>query len=567
MAQAAFPKTIKFGVLKTRHDSYMGEFWQKCKALYAGGPTLLNNESLLKLVMPTHNNEAPEVYKERLKRAFYIPYPGSIIDKLVAELMSKPLTFELEDSTSSPEDGGQAGASDVQGQELPQYYQDLVKNCAKPGGKTTTLNQFAREQMFTALQCQTAWALVDMPRAPEGGYPNRAEQDKAGALNAYICPIDPECVIDWEQKDDGELTWALVQDTIAKRDGIEQNRNMVTLRWRYFREHDWAIYEITYDKAKKAQGPSDNEEVKLVAQGKHSFERVPLRRMQLPEGLWAMGKLEAIARAHLNQRNALSWGQLKALFPVPILYVQTPDPKAPVTEDAGRVGQTHGQGYLRVFAEKDRMEYFSPDTAPYQVAGEDLNNLRDEMHRVLYAMAQSVDNSGAALQRSGESKAIDQAAASVILRALGTFLREHLEDLLGTISTGRKDNLRFTAQGMDNFDDITLSQLVLDAVGISTVQIPSATFQKLFKYKVAKLALGADVSEDDLATIKDELESGVTQDEFEAEAMAKSLQHEASAATAEATIDDPTGEKLAKKTASFGGKAKAPKGKKPTKKK
>ncbi len=556
MAQSAFPPKLKYKTLKTRHDTYMLDFWQKCKALYAGGPTLLNNDKLLKLVMPSHANEADEIYNERLKRAFYIPYPGSIIDKLVAELSSKPLTFELEDSTASSEDGGAAGKSDTEGESLPEYYADLVKNCSKVGGKKISLNQFAREQMFAALQCQTAWALVDMPKAPTVAYPNRAEQDKAGALNAYICPIDAECVIDWEERDDGELTWVLIQDKIAKRDGIETNRDNITIRWRYFREEDWAIYEITYDQTKKVTGPADTDDVKLVEQGTHSFKRVPVRRMQLPDGLWAMGKLEAIARAHMNQRNALSWGQLKALFPVPILYAMTPEPGSPQSEDMGRVGQTHGQGFLRVFAEKDRLEYFSPDIAPYQIAMDDLNNLRDEMHRVLYAMAQSVDNSGAALQRSGESKSIDQAAASVILRALGTFVREHLEDLLLTISTGRKDNLRFAARGMDTFDDVTLSQLVLDAVGIEALGIKSATFHKLFKYKVAKLALGADVDEDDLEEIKKDLEASVTQDEFQAETDAKVAGHEASTATAEATVADPTGEKLAKKTAGFGGKAK-----------
>lgn len=557
---AEFPKVLKFKTLKTRNDAYMGEFWQQCKALYSGGPTLLENISLLKRVMPTHANEAHEVYMERLKRAFYIPYPGSIIDKLVAELMSKPLTFETEESTESAADGGVEGSQEKE-TELPPYYADLVKNCSKLGGKRMSLNEFARDQMFTALQCRTAWALVDMPKAPINGYANRAEQEKAKGLNAYVCPIDPECVIDWEEREDGQLVWVLIQDTIIKRQGIDDGRNNVTIRWRYFRENDWAIYEISYDKTKKPEGPADNDDVRLVDSGSHSFGQVPVRRMCLPDGLWAMGKLEAIARAHLNQRCALSWAQLKALFPVPVLYMQTPDPSAPITEDEGRVAQTHGQGYYRVFAEKDKLEYFSPDSGPYTVAREDLNNLRDEMHRVLYAMAQSVDNSGAALQRSGESKSIDQAAAAVILRALGTYLREHLEDLLLTISTGRKDNYRFSAHGMDNFDDVTLAQLVLDAVGLATVDIPSATFQKLFKFRVAKLALGADVTEDDLEDVKKELESNVTQDSFEAQAEAELSTHIATKATAEATAKDPLGEKAAAKMA----KAKAPRGKTKTK--
>lgn len=559
----SFPATIKYKLLKERHSDYMASFWARCRALYSGGPKLLENESLLKEIMPKHGSEHEDIYRERRKRAFYIPYPGSIIDKIVSELMAKPITFEREieegKEEADPED------LSIERQEIPAYYSELIKNCTKPGGAKCSLNQFAREQIFTALQCQTAWALVDLPKQPEGGYANLEEQERAGGLNAYICPIDPECVIDWEEREDGELEWALIQDEIIKRKGIDSDRNTVTLRWRYYTSDAWAIYEFTYDKTKKPEGPNDNDLVKLVDKGTHTFGKVPVRRLRLPDGLWAMGKLEAMARAHMNQRNALSWGQLKALFPVPVLYVQEPNPQNPVSEDLGRANQTHGQGYLRVLAEKDRLEYFQPDVAPYQVAAADLAALRDEMHRVLHHMALSVDNSGAALQRSADSKAIDQAAASVILRALGVFVREHLEELLALVAEGRKDSIKIVAKGMDNFEDVTLTTLVQDAIGISTVSIPSAHFQKKFKLKIAKLALGADATEDDLETISQELESGVTQDEFEAEAEARVVSHQATKATSEATIDDPQGLKAAKALGK--GKPPAQKSKKQSKKK
>lgn len=570
-ATGKFPPVIKYKTLKERHADYMADFWARCRALYAGGPKLLENKDLLGKIMPKHGAEEDTVYRERQNRAFYIPYAGSIIDKLVAELMSKPITFELEDADIKENDSAETKeGEEAEETELPKYYADLVKNCGKPGGVKQSLNQFAREQMFTALQCRSAWALVDMPKAPVSGYANRAEQEKAGGLNAYICPIEPECVIDWEEAEDGELEWVLIQDLICKRTGIDGNRNIVTLRWRYFTKTDWAVYELTYDKTKKVDGPADTDDVILVDTGTHSFGKVPVRRMQLPEGLWAMGKLEAMARAHMNQRNALSWGQLKALFPVPVLYAQAPVPNDPVSEDMGRAAQTHGQGYLRVLAEKDKLEYFSPDVAPYQAAAADLAAIRDEMHRVLHSMAQSVDNSGAALQRSADSKAIDQAAAAVILRALGVFLREHLEEVLNLVAAGRKDNYAFAAKGADNFDDVTLSQLVLDAVGIETLSIQSAHFQKKFKLKIAKLALGADATEEDIELIKEDLESTITQDELEAEAEASTLQHQAGAATAEATIDDPQGIKAAKALGKTKPAAKKPgkgkPGKKPTKK-
>jgi hypothetical protein len=557
---SAFPPSVKYKVLKERNVDYMADFWARCRALYAGGPKLLENDALLSKVMPSHGSEKEDIYKERKKRAFYIPYPGSIVDKIVSELMAKPIDFEQEDTTDSVTDGGKAGATDSAESEsgekdkLPSYYTDLIKNCSQPGGVKQSLNQFAREQIFTALQCQTAWALVDLPKRPAEGYVNLDAQMKAGGLNAYVCTIDPECVIDWEEKEDGELAFVIIQDLIAKRQGIDGNRNMVTLRWRYFTETGWAVYEYTYDKTKKQNGPTDNEDIPLKDSGTHGFGRVPVRRMRLPDGLWAMGKLEAMARAHMNQRNALSWGQLKALFPVPVLYVQDPTPNNPITEDAGRVNQTHGQGHMRVLAEKDRLEYFSPDSAPYKIAMEDLTAIRDEMYRTLHSMAMSVDNSAAAAGRSADSKQVDQAAGAVVLKALGTYVREHLEDVLNLVATGRKDNIRIAAKGMDNFDDVTLTTLVQDAIGLSTVSIPSAHFQKKFKLKLAKLGLGSDITEEDVDKISKELEDNVTQDEFDAEAEAKTIGHEATAATAEATIEDPQGIKAAKAL----GKTKAP---------
>lgn len=513
-----FPDTIPYKILKTRNDAYRGHFWRVCRALYSGGPSLLGDDEILREIMPIHNRETQEVYRERLKRAFYIPYSGSIIAKLVAELTAKPITFELEATTASVTDGGQVGSTETDDDSLPEYYADLVKNCGQPGGSRQTINELARKQILNALICGVAWTLVELPRAPAGGYPNRERQEAAGALNAYLCALDPESVVDWEEREDGELSWALIQDEICRREGIASARNVTTYRWRYYLEDSWAIYELKCDKLKQPLGPRDTEQAVLVDSGKHSFGRVPVRKFCLPEDLWVMGKLEAISRAHMNQRCALSWGQLRSLFPVPVLYAGPTSTDNPVSENENRFYQQHEQGFLKVLAEKDRLEYFSPDISPYSVAMQDLSNLRDEMYRVMHAMAQSVDNSGAALQRSAASKSVDAAAGAVILRALGLLLREHLEDTLLTISTGRKDNLAFSAHGADSFEDVTLDQIMTDAVNLSKAGgINSPTFNRLWAFKIAKLALGADTTEDDLEDIAEELKDAALMQETDAE--------------------------------------------------
>lgn len=558
----SFPPVIKFGDLKERNSEWKGDFWRKCRALYAGGPTLLNDEEILKSVMPKHNAEEDRVYKERLSRAFYIPYPGSIIDKIVSELTGKPVTVERAPVTEKIHSNG---AVEIESDDspLPEFYAQFFADCSKPGGRKTSINQLAREQILTALQCQWAWTLVDMPKSPSEGYANLAEQEKAGALRAYACPIAPENVIDWECDESGEFTFVLIQEIDSKREGLTGKRNMVIIRWRYYTPAEYAVYELQYDKKKLPNGPTDRMEASLVESGKHTFKRVPVRRLCLAPGLWAMGKLEAMARAHLNQRNALSWGQLKAMFPMPILYAAPPNPLDPVSEDAGRTNQRFGPGFMWVLSEKDKMEYFSPDTAPYQIAADDLDRLRDEMHRVLHHMAMSVDNSGAALQRSAESKAIDQVAASVILKALGVIVREHLEDIYETVASGRQEDqsVAIVAKGMDSFEDTTVSQIVADAMTVEGLNIPSATFQKKWKVKVAKTVLGADATQDEIEEISDELDESITQDTFEATGMAETKAQEARMASAEREIkgEPPPGAMSSRMTPSKTNKTKSKK--------
>lgn len=540
----AFPATIKFGDLKERNPEWKGDFWQTCRALYAGGPTLLGNDEILKRVMPRHNAEDDKVYKERLSRAFFIPYPGSIIDKIVAELTSKPVTVERAPVDEQVHENG-SKSTEKDESPLPEFYTAFFNDCSKPGGMKTSVNQLAREQILTALQCGFAWTLIDLPRAPAEGYPHLKAQEEAGGLRAYACPIAPENVIDWECDESGEFTFVLIQEISQKRDGLVGNRNKVKITWRYYTPTDWAVYELEYDKKRHPNGPTDRMEAKLIDSDSHTFGRVPVRRLRLPEGLWAMGKLEAMARAHLNQRNALSWGQLKALFPVPILYAAAPSPFDPTTEDAGRSNQRFGPGNLWVLSggskesPGDRMEYFSPDVSTYQAAAEDLANIRDEMHRVLHHMALSVDNSGAALQRSADSKSIDQAAASVILKALGVIVREHLEDLYQTVIMGRKEieSVQVAAKGMDQFDDTSVSQIVADALTYTSLNIPSATAQRKVFLKVVKAFLGPDATPEEIEDVTDELEEAITTETFTMKAEADARSEEARATGAQREID------------------------------
>ncbi len=242
-------------------------------------------------------------------------------------------------------------------------------------------------------------------------------------------------------------------------------------------------------------------------------------RLELSDGMWAMGKIESIAVAHLNKRNALSWAQYKSLFPVLAHYAAPPDPLNMATDDPNRaLNQTVGQGHIMQFAAGDRFEYTSPDSSPYSVAAADLNNLRDEMHRVVHQMALSVDNSAAALGRSAESKQVDQSAAAVVLRDLAKTVREHAVELHEVLQVIRADpkSVEWSTKGMDRYDDATVDNVVTQAQNLEIVSIPSASFQRAFKFQLARRVLGDSASPELLEDIEADLEANISNEQFTA---------------------------------------------------
>lgn len=536
MAAATYPATLEYRVFERRHPSYDAKRWKICRALYAGGRELLGDAEVMKEIFPKHAAELDEVYRERKERAYFLPYPGEIIDAIVASLAATPVTMSAEPELPPLEET---------------FYSEFAENVAKEGGQRQTLNQLLRDQILVALQCRTAWTLVDLPpsgAAPAEGaevpeasgpeYTNLAEQIQAGLLRAYACPIAPENVCDWEEDDSGELEWVLIRAQEQKRSGLTESRENITERWTYYDRSTWARYTITY---KADSPPSSGAEVKLENQGTHSFEgRVPVLRLKLPPGLAAMQKIESIAIAHFNKRNALTWAELKSLFPVPVAYLGTGDPMNPVTENENRATQPHAVGYMRVLAEKDRLEYFGPDSAPFEFAGQDLNNLRDEMHRVLHHMALAVDNSGAALGRSADSKAIDQAVAAVVLGALGGYVREHGLEIYRMVALGRGDEEKtWTAHGMDDFDDTTTAALLEQALNLEAVQIPSSTFQVEYRFGIAKRLLGAKTPRETLQAVRDELNKNMSPEMYDVEAQAKKAELDTQKRQNENAPDDP----------------------------
>ncbi len=488
---------LPFGLLESKHPEYDADYWALCRALYEGGKKLLGDDAIMAQCFPQHMQEAPAIYAERKRRAYYIAYPALIIDHMMAGLMTCPIECTSENHA----------------EENDRYWKELLRDISPHGGRRQSLQKLLREQMHTALLCKRAWTQVDFPIVDASGLTSVAQQEEIGALNAYAIQIDPSSVYDWEEDDSGELIWCLVCKDSARRSSLLDSRDLITRTYTHYTRTTWSRYEITFDRRKP---PTPKTMVALAQEGQHSFGRVPFLRLDLPEGLWAMNKLESLAREHFNKRCALSWAEYKTLFQQLYEFEAPPDPlsmgPAIVHDEQRAVNQVRGIGYVQMRYANDRAEYIGPDSTPFKIALESIKDLRDEMHRVTHQMALTFDNSASALRRSGDSKSQDKAAHGVVLRGLGEILKEYAFDILQTIVTGRGDDIVWQCAGLDKFDDASLQDVLTDAETLENIEIPSPTFQRRHKYMVAKMKLGDEASEEDLKKIDEELETAFATD-------------------------------------------------------
>ncbi len=491
---------IPYKQFKIRHPEYDAQYWRRCRALYAGGKKLLGDKELMAEIFPRHLNEEEEVYIERRKRAFYLPYASQVIDYITSALSSDPVSLD-----------GEVEGSDS-------FYKEFLKDISPEGGKKMSFNELLKHQVHTALCCKRAWSLVDFP-ALEAQPASLAEEDDIGARDAYVVPVDPECVIDWEETDQGEIVFAIVRKESRRRQGLMSDRSVVREEFTYYTAEGWNRYAIEY---KEGEAPTDETEVPLEDTGTHSFGKTPLISLSLPDGLWAMGKIEGVAVEHFNKRCALSWGQYRSLFQFYVAFLEEADPTKPISEDGGRaINQRIGPGRMMIMSGGDKIQTLGPDPEPFMVAMQDLDNLRDEIHRVLHNMALSVDNSSSSLRRSAKSKRVDQAATTVILKELGRLMREHGELVLETVVEGRGDDKDVSKKlkGLDEFDALSFDQFLEEVVVMETVDIQSHTFWQEYKYIAAKRALGNGASDEVLLEIREQLKQNITAESLAQEKM------------------------------------------------
>jgi len=435
--------------INREHPEYTAHkvMWKQYKDLYAGGEQFRSHA--VDYLMRRHK-EPGQVYLERLGRVFYQNYIGSIIDWYAATLMRREPALLF--------DGNDAPAKD--------FYSRLVADCDL---KNTSLAEFMRQRFVQMAVAGASYIVVDFPKT--GGQPRtRAEEDASGRSRAYLVEYSPEEVINWNYDESGSLDWVVIRTSCFQQSRVTDSQCERETRWIYYDRESFQIFRQA----------AESDPIELADQGPHalaSLHRVPVFRMKVSDGLWLMNKAALLQVEHFNKSNALAWALTMGLFASPVVYSDR------------EFNQMVGESYYIQLGPNDRFGWTEPEGKVYQIAADNLVQLKDEMYRVCYLMAQAGEASGSARQ-SALAMRMDFTTTEQVLHAYGDCVRETLRQVLFAIAAARQDGVAIEVSGMDEFDITDLGTELDDAKKLLDLEIGSATLKKEVFKRIALKYLG-----------------------------------------------------------------------------
>lgn len=421
--------TLEYKLFTAKHPDWNGPYWDLCERLRKGGSALMKNSRALKECLRPGMNEGGESWTERSARAVYPNYAGEICGYLVATVFSDPLTLALDGDGDEPNEPDESWS---------EWFDDV----SKPGtARRTSFEDHMKATLDRLLTDGVAYTLVDFPTRDGIEVYTKAHEDALELRRPYLCEIDPSAVTEWEDDDSGDLLWAMIKSVTSRRKTIADKRNMVTESYRIVGREGWQLWQITYDKELKPDGPSEVDPVTLTDQGRHTFGRVPLVRHRLPSSLWAMDRMYSLACATLQNASGAQWLLAKTNTPTPFLKHQNVslDKEMPADEIAGGRKMPSQTGGVMMLGERDELGWSSPPPEPLKVALEMKAWDRSETYRTMDAMARALDPSAASNKQSGESKAMDASTTSVIAGELGNHVRAEALTVIRVCEAGRGD--------------------------------------------------------------------------------------------------------------------------------
>ena len=440
--------------INTEHHEYKARnaLWKQYRDLYTGGAQF-KGQAANYLIQ--RNREPMGVYQERLNRAFYENYIGSIVDWYAATLFRREPVISVEGENETGR----------------KFFSSFVEDCDRKG---SNLSDFFRKQMLEALICGSSYTLVDFPRQ-HGKLRNRAEEEALGAANAYLVSYATDEIINWSTDERGEFDWVVIRTSQLRRQRLEDPEPLLETNWHYYDRQNFRSYR-QLSKPGMFGTAKEVVPIELVDQGLHGLarlNRVPIFEIKLTDGMWLMNKAADVQLEHFNKSNALSWALTMGLFAMPVVYSDK------------EWNQIVGDSYYIQMGPDDKFGWAEPEGHVYEIAARNLDRLKDEIYRVCYLLAQAGATSADGRQVSGLSKQRDFAITQEVLRGFGDTVKDVMRRVLLAVERAREDELSISVSGLDEFDIGDFSTEIEDARKLLDMGVGSSTLRRQIYKKLA----------------------------------------------------------------------------------
>lgn len=493
-----------------RNAAYDAELWESLRLLHEGGFEIQENA---KLFCPRVPEEPKKEYEWRLKTTAYVNHMARVVGHLVGGLFGVPLKVAAE---------GKTGSSAPATPDEP-FYKAFANDCDLQG---TNFSQFMRARLIGALVQKRALIGVDMPRGvPDAA--NKLQEEQLGVGRAWLYSIPLESMLDWECDDKGRFVWCKLIKKIVDRSDPLGDHSSYKYQFKIWRMLDTgaAAFEVYETKSVTKDEDIKPDEIvsRVTERTPTTFSRIPIVEINLPAAIWAGNQLGPLCKEHYNGRSNLRGSMCRSLVEIPFVKLGSEIPSvngalpADVQQNPGRgvdpVGQARAKGFL-VLGAGDDFSFKGPSGNAWTIASSENFKVREEIYSALNTMSLALSNTGATVQRSGESKAEDRSATGVILDFLADSTREVSEMVYDVVSDGRGDNERggkivWKATGVDSYDDDDRAALIGEATEFLTLDIPSKTARKVYlKSLVARM--NPKSSDAEKQEMFDELDQHVT---------------------------------------------------------
>ncbi len=503
---------MKYAILKRQHEACDLKLMQELSDLYAGGYQIRRRA---REYLPKMRAETFDQYEERLREASYLGYLGQIIDFFAANLFSQELSIK---PPADADDKTTVG-------ELPDvdYYTTFESDCDRKG---TSFPKLLRAVFANALLKGRAQVAVDFP-VVDAEIATRADEDRSGKAHAYAFEVPVEQLINWAYDDAGDFEWVVLNRIQTVQYGPFAAVPVIREEFKVWQKDaggrvSWQLYAIEYD---AKEPPKPETDIPLVGEGMTSFRRVPLVELALPTGLWIGNKLGPLACEHFRRRSNLNAAESRSLYEIPVYKlgseIGAPDAEIPseAQQDPHRArdprAQLHAKGCVAI-GKDDELLFVGPSGKAYEIVDRQLASLKDEMFRVVHQMAAAVGVDSGTLGRSGLSKQEDRRAEAIVLEEFGRLVRDFAVKIYRVISEARGEDVVWVAHGLDKFEVEDRALTLQEGMQLDAVPIPSPTFRKEYKTRIA-LKLLPGIPPETQEVIRQEIEEGVDREDEQRE--------------------------------------------------